>query len=200
MTKNRTKVPKNPYPIFQITPRQGHLRFWPPEAPPSVPRWPKMGVRVQIWGVLMYVQLLYHLWLKMKWSKMMVYNEKYNGAPLPLKSTISQTIFHTAKAQSKTFSLIYWWQSFDLGHLSEDWEWRQWGRHRWGKLLPPRSRPGNYQENHPKIIRTAMRKIIRKIAATTLPACSIVFHFRIKSHIATFFRLKLDPKVHEGRL
>ena len=47
----------------------------------------------------------------MKWSKMMVYNEKYdlmyNGAPLPLKSTISQTIFHTAKAQSKTFSLIY---------------------------------------------------------------------------------------------
>ena len=36
------------------------LRFWPPEAPPREGEWPKMGVRVKIWGILMYVQFLYN--------------------------------------------------------------------------------------------------------------------------------------------
>ena len=38
------------------------LRFWPPQGPPRVPRWPKMGVRVKMWGILMYVKFLYNFW------------------------------------------------------------------------------------------------------------------------------------------
>ena len=37
VTKNRTKVPKNPYPIFQITLRQGHFKILAPRGPP--PGW-----------------------------------------------------------------------------------------------------------------------------------------------------------------
>ena len=38
------------------------LRFWPPQGPPRVPRWPKMGVRVKMWGILMYVKFLFNFW------------------------------------------------------------------------------------------------------------------------------------------
>ena len=62
MTKNRTKVLKNPYPIFQITPRHGNSKILSPGRPPRVPRWPEIKVRVIIWDILMHVNFSYNFW------------------------------------------------------------------------------------------------------------------------------------------
>ena len=38
------------------------LQFDPQGPPPQWPKWPKMDVRVKIWGIFMHVNFLYNFW------------------------------------------------------------------------------------------------------------------------------------------